>query len=361
MQTEEIRSESRPVRPRTFNATDRFAEGWYWAIKSRDLGPGRVKAVRLQGRNLAVYRTAQGRAVAMDAYCPHMGAHLAEGRVVGEELRCFFHDWAFGPNGKNTDVPSLGRPVKACVKTWPTEERYGMVWVWTGDAPATPLPFAPELEGLEASHLYGIPWVKACHPNVVMVNAIDAHHFNTVHHFPVNIEFESKHLSQGAMTFRNTTRGGKDSYFIKLIRPFYKEAVTYDLCYWFGSTGTVTVGPDFLHCYIMFTSRLGDDGEAEGQTILLTRKRSGPLGWLVSAFALFLSFLVGNYFAKGDTEVFRSIRFDIQTPVGPDQSVLDFVKYVDDLPSREFGTWEEIGREPRLEALPDEDPAEHVA
>ena len=29
-----------------------------------------------------------GELVCFDAYCPHMGAHLAEGKVEGEGLRC---------------------------------------------------------------------------------------------------------------------------------------------------------------------------------------------------------------------------------------------------------------------------------
>src|SRR5439155_19619490 len=102
---------------RIFNRSDRFVEGWYWAIESSELPPGAVKAIRVQGRNLVAFRTESGKAVIADAYCPHMGAHLAEGRVDGEGIRCFFHDWKFDADGQCVDVPCLEHAPKAEVKT----------------------------------------------------------------------------------------------------------------------------------------------------------------------------------------------------------------------------------------------------
>ena len=63
-----------------FNRPDRVVEGWYWALPAHALKRGTVKPVNLMGRELAIYRGQDGVAVAMDAYCPHMGAHLAQGR-----------------------------------------------------------------------------------------------------------------------------------------------------------------------------------------------------------------------------------------------------------------------------------------
>lgn len=351
-----------PVRElRNFNARDTFVEGWYWAIRARDLRPGEVKPVVLQGRPLALYRGEDGKPVALDAFCPHMGAHLAEGKVEGNALRCFFHGWKFGSDGHCSDVPSLGRPVKACVPSWPTAEHLGMIWVWTGPEAKRALPYAPELRDVECDVTFGSDWIKNCHPNVVMVNAIDAHHFNTVHALPAKIEFASEKIENDGITFSNTTRGGDDSWFVKLIRPLYKEAITYDLCYWWGTTGTVTVGPDFFHFYIMFTSRMLEGGKAEGRTILLTKRRPGFFGWLFNRVVLFVSMLVGNYFAKGDTQVFQTMKFDIKTPVGPDKSILEFVRHVETLPSRTFAAWDEVAPKARLEALPSPHPAAIVA
>ncbi|NJL09874.1 MAG: aromatic ring-hydroxylating dioxygenase subunit alpha, partial [Calothrix sp. SM1_7_51] len=118
-----------------FNHSDRFVEGWYWAIPSRNVKKGEVKPVTLMGRDLAIFRGENGQPVAFDAYCPHMGAHLAEGKVEGNALRCFFHNWEYNSEGMCVDVPCLGESLPIKLKTWPVAEKYGMIWVWTGKAP----------------------------------------------------------------------------------------------------------------------------------------------------------------------------------------------------------------------------------
>ena len=52
---------------------------------------------------------------------------VAEGRVDGQGVRCFFHHWKFAEDGKCVDVPCQKTPVKAGIRTWPAEEKYGMI------------------------------------------------------------------------------------------------------------------------------------------------------------------------------------------------------------------------------------------
>ncbi|MCU0541766.1 MAG: aromatic ring-hydroxylating dioxygenase subunit alpha [Oscillatoriaceae cyanobacterium Prado104] len=324
----------------TFNNPTKFVAGWYWALRSRELKVGRVKAVMLLGRNLAIYRGFSNRVVAVDAYCPHMGAHLAEGKVDGDDLRCFFHNWKYDARGICVEIPSLEKPLPVCIKTWQTEEKYGMIWVWAGQEKPSSLPFVPELEEAECDCILGKRFVKNCHPNVLLINAIDAHHFNTVHNLPLEIVFESKELNSNAIVFSNTTRGGDDSWFIRLIRPLYQKEVTYSMCYWYGSTGTVTLGPDFLHFYIIFALRAIEGDKTEGQTILITPKRIGCFGWGINRGLLWLTQQVGNYFAKGDTQVFQTIQFDLKTPTPADRSILEFIQHVNRQKTLKWATWE---------------------
>lgn len=326
-----------------FNNPDCFVEGWYWAMPSHRLQVGQVKPVTIQGRDLALYRGQDGQVVAIAAYCPHMGAHLAEGRVEGNSLRCFFHNWKFESDGTCSDAPCLDAPPRIRQPTVPTAEHYGMIWVWTGDRPTQPPPFVPELEGQVCHARMGRYFVRNCHPNVVMINAIDANHFNTVHQFPVKIAFEKRELNLNAITFSNTTRGGDASRFVHLIRPFYQNEITYQMCYWYGSVGTVTVGPDAFHFHILFALRMLSGGRTEGQTILVTPKRLGVPGWLLNRAVLWLSAQVANYFAKGDTQVFETIRFNLKTPTRADQSILQFAHHVEQQRSLRWATWEPYG------------------
>jgi phenylpropionate dioxygenase-like ring-hydroxylating dioxygenase large terminal subunit len=341
---------------KNFNNPERFIEGWYWAIPSLHLRKAQVKPVTIQGRELAIYRGKNGIVVTVDAYCPHMGAHLAEGKVEGDGIRCFFHNWKFDGEGNCIDIPCLGGPLPMKINTWPTAEKYGMIWVWTGEIPLQPLPFVPELEFYDCDVALASHFVKNCHPNVVMINAIDAQHFNTVHNLPLEIIFEKRELSANAITFSNITKGGDDSWFIRLIRPLYKNAVTYSMCYWYGSTGSVTVGPDFLHFHIMFTLRLLEGGKAEGQTLLITKKRRGIFGWLFNRIVLFLTQVVGNYFAKGDTQIFQTIKFDLKTPIKADQSIMQFINHVERQTALSWRTWEQVKQQEEIKRSPYSEP-----
>jgi phenylpropionate dioxygenase-like ring-hydroxylating dioxygenase large terminal subunit len=325
-----------------FNRTDRFVEGWYWAIESRDLPRRSVKAIRVQGRDLVAFRTESGKAVVMDAHCPHMGAHLAEGRVDGEGLRCFFHDWKFDTAGRCVEMPCLEQLPKVVAKVWPTEEKYGLVWLWTGDAPTRPVPFVPEIGEADCDAMVVGSFVKKCHPNVMMINAIDEHHFNSVHNLPVDLYMQSRALNENVIMFSNATGMPDSNAFTRFAGRFYEGPLTYSMCYWFGSTGSVTVGPDFMHFHIMFTLRMLDSGGAEGKTICITKKREGAVGRAQSGIALALSKVVGDYFAKGDTQIFETIKFDFKTPTKADHAIIDFIKHVDTQRGVRFGDWDRV-------------------
>ena len=325
----------------TFNHTEQVAEGWYWALRSGSLTKGAVAPVKLLGRDLVAWRGQDGVVRVADAFCPHMGAHLAEGRGDGTGIRCFFHDWRFAADGACDLVPCQDKPANVRIRTWPVAERYGLVWVYTGAEPRFPVPFAPELEHDPCDARLSSAFEKACHPNVVMINAIDAQHFNSVHNLPVKLFMERRDLSAHAASFSNTTGPSADTLFGRFLKRFYAGPITYSMCYWAGTNGTVTLGPDFWHFHILFALRLGEGGKTEGQTVLLTRRRTGPAK-LLSWIALFLSDLVGRYFAMGDTRVFQTIRFDFQTPVKSDHAIVGFIKHFEAQPAVRWGSWEPV-------------------
>ncbi|MEM9150834.1 MAG: aromatic ring-hydroxylating dioxygenase subunit alpha [Cyanobacteria bacterium P01_F01_bin.3] len=300
MATETVKtSEKRTYR--IFNQAERFAEGWYWAMRSHALKQNKPHSLTLLGRHLILFRNDDDVAIAKDA--------------------------AF--------------PFEQTVKAWPTAERYGLVWVWISDESVDVglLPHVPELGLQDCDAILSDRFQRKCHPNVLLINAIDAHHFNSVHNLPLEIRFDTKSLSQGAIQFRNTTRGGEASRFVRLIRPLYEKEVTYRLCYWYGNTGTVTLGPDFLHFYLMFALRPGEGGTTEGQMVLLTPKRKGPFGWLFNRAVLGITQLVASYFAKGDRHVFDSIKFNFKVPLEADRSIVQFIQHVEKQPALTWKTW----------------------
>ena len=63
-----------------------------------------VKAVRLLGQNLVLFKDALGSWGLLDRDCAHRGADLSFGRLEpsaeGGGLRCPFHGWKFAPDGR---------------------------------------------------------------------------------------------------------------------------------------------------------------------------------------------------------------------------------------------------------------------
>jgi nitrite reductase/ring-hydroxylating ferredoxin subunit len=127
-------------------------DGWFVVATTDELAPAATRALHYFGRDLVLFRTAAGEPRLVDAYCAHLGAHLAVGgRVEGDCIRCPFHGWAYdGASGRCVDVPYGGGriPAKARVRAYPTIERGGAIWAWhhlRGGAPFYELPAVPEL------------------------------------------------------------------------------------------------------------------------------------------------------------------------------------------------------------------------
>jgi hypothetical protein len=85
-----------------------------------------------------------------------------------------------------------------------------------------------------------------------------------------------------------------------------------------------------------------EGGKTEGQTILITPKRSGCLKWGINQGLLWLTQQVGNYFAKGDTQVFETIQFDLKTPTKADHSIGEFIQQVNRQKALNWKTWKPI-------------------
>ncbi len=79
---------------------------WMPALLSSELRPGGdPKRVRLLGEDLVAFRDAQGAVGLVDENCPHRGASLALARVEACGLRCLYHGWLIGTDGRVLETP----------------------------------------------------------------------------------------------------------------------------------------------------------------------------------------------------------------------------------------------------------------
>lgn len=131
---------------------------------------------------MAVFRGESGRVHALSAYCSHLGTHLGQGKVVGDHLQCPLHHWEYDGQGVCRVIPaSPVIPEQACQASYPTLERYGMVWLFNGLEPTFEPPDFPRMQGAPLRALCGKPVPLACAWEAVFGNAFDLQHLERVH------------------------------------------------------------------------------------------------------------------------------------------------------------------------------------
>jgi nitrite reductase/ring-hydroxylating ferredoxin subunit len=95
-----------------------------------------VKAVRLLGENLVLFKDEKGRYGLMDRHCPHRGADLAYGRLEDGGLRCAFHGWLFDAAGKCLETPAEPEASRLCehikTRSYPVVEKSGILFAYLG-------------------------------------------------------------------------------------------------------------------------------------------------------------------------------------------------------------------------------------
>jgi phenylpropionate dioxygenase-like ring-hydroxylating dioxygenase large terminal subunit len=146
-----------------------------------------------------------------------MGSDLSVGCVVGNDLQCAFHHWQYGPDGRCTVIPTGDRiPRAARVFSYPTVERYEIIWVFLGEEP---LYEAPRFPGdMDESTLvfrtfeaaYNVP--LQVDPWVFTSNVFDLVHNRVVHGIQIEdpeIEWITPYVCafQWEMVFKERAQG----------------------------------------------------------------------------------------------------------------------------------------------------------
>ncbi len=109
-----------------------YPDGWYRLMCSDSLRRGQARYLECLGRALVLWRREDADDVfAMTAFCPHLGANLAAGRVCADRIECPFHGWQFTGDGRAVSVPySAHVPSGAAAETFPVEEVHGHIFMY---------------------------------------------------------------------------------------------------------------------------------------------------------------------------------------------------------------------------------------
>lgn len=150
-------------------------------LPKKDSDPLRV---RLLGESLVAFRDSNGAIGLLDELCPHRRASLALGRVEECGLRCLYHGWKFGVDGRVQETPNYAGPkfkdrVKA--RSYPVYEAAGIVWAYMGPAEKKPpLPHYAFMD-VPQTHRTAIRMNVKCNYLQLAEGGFDSSHVGVLH------------------------------------------------------------------------------------------------------------------------------------------------------------------------------------
>src|SRR5210317_1240660 len=161
---------------------------WYVAEWSKAVADKPVRT-RLLGQDFVLFRGTDGKVNCLSDICIHRGGSLSGGWTTERNcVACPYHGWEFDAEGKVQFIPSRGEgaevPERARIDAYPTQERYGMIWVFMGDLAESeryPIPPFPEFDDRENWRPIETEFSWKADASRVVENGIDIAHTSFVH------------------------------------------------------------------------------------------------------------------------------------------------------------------------------------
>jgi 5,5'-dehydrodivanillate O-demethylase len=150
-------------------------------------GKDRIRAIRLMGEDLVLYRDKSGTFGLIDRKCPHRRADLSYGFTEECGLRCTYHGWLFNQDGACIGQPyeEIANPKarfkdKITIKSYPVQEKAGMVWAYMGPLP---VPLLPDWEPFSWQNGFAQVVIAEvpCNWLQCQENSVDPVHFEWTH------------------------------------------------------------------------------------------------------------------------------------------------------------------------------------
>lgn len=179
--------------PRLASYPHPYPDGWYRLASSDSIRPGTARYVECLGGQFVIWREQDsGDVHVMDAFCPHLGANLALGRVRGDCIECPFHRWQFTGEGRVRHIPySESPPSRVLAKPFPVAEVHGDIFFYhrTDGAesdddswPTYEVPRVAEMDDGSFVYRGHHDWGRVrTHIIEIAENAVDTAHFQPMH------------------------------------------------------------------------------------------------------------------------------------------------------------------------------------
>lgn len=200
---------------------------WHPIMMTERIGAAPL-AVRVLGEDLVLYRDEGGRYGLLHRHCSHRGMSLEFGVPAEEGIRCAYHGWRFGADGRVLETP--GEPRDSVIKdrvvhgAYPVVEFRGLVFAYLG--PPALKPAFPHLDVMDLPGNEMVPWQihSPCNWLQVSENSMDPYHTPFLHTRMTGVQFENIwgelpvpdfHEREGGFWYTNARRSG-DNIWIRV-------------------------------------------------------------------------------------------------------------------------------------------------
>lgn len=178
--------------------------------------------VRLLGEDLVLFRKDDGSYGLIGRYCSHRGADLAFGRLENGGLRCLYHGWLYGSDGRCLEQPAEPEHSRFHEKirhtSYPCRERNGIVFAYMGGGEAPPFPdydcfIAPDEHTFAFKGLWDCNWLQG------VEGGIDPSHVSFLHRF-----LDEDPREEYGQQFREKVEG-TDETLSKLVGDYFRPHI----------------------------------------------------------------------------------------------------------------------------------------
>jgi len=296
-----------------------FHQCWYAIARSDELAAGQVIGRDfLEGRAI-VYRTESGAPVAMNAWCRHLGADLSLGKVIGDDIRCAFHHWQYGPDGGCTKIPASDKiPKAAKLFRFPTAEKWGLIWAFNGIKPLYDVPDFPgynasdlDFRTAEAFDLPVEPWVP-------FTNSMDFQHLRVLHGLKIDCNPDQIHVGPHKIEYDVRFEDPNLGIFDQSIRV--------------SGTNTIALAGKLngMSVLSMATGTPTPDGRTHGWSVTATPMAEGDAEARAQRIQIGQAFF--QRLIEEDTPIMSTIRFREGLLIDADRALAMFFQYVKKFP-----------------------------
>ena len=157
---------------------------WYVAAWDYEV-TRKPMARKIADRPLALYRTEDGKAVALADACWHRLAPLSMGKTIGKDgIQCPYHGIVYNSAGRCASMPAQESiNPSATVPSFPVVERHRCVWVWLGDPTQADPGLVPDMHQMDSQDWAGDGETifAPCNYQLVLDNLMDLTHEEFVH------------------------------------------------------------------------------------------------------------------------------------------------------------------------------------